>query len=63
MKNHNHVIRLIILTAALVAAGVFAFKYTRSQKSNAMKVHCMQDAAGAQCQCGKNNVETQCMKN
>ncbi len=33
MKNHKHLIRLIILTAALVACGAFAFKYLRTYKN------------------------------
>jgi hypothetical protein len=33
MKNHKNLIRLIIVTAALVAIGVFAFKYMRTYDS------------------------------
>ncbi len=33
MKNHKHLIQLIILTAALVACGAFAFKYLRTYKN------------------------------
>jgi hypothetical protein len=31
MKNHTHVIKLIVITAALVALGVIAFKYMHTR--------------------------------
>ncbi|MDP3787908.1 MAG: hypothetical protein U0945_08170 [Flavobacterium sp.] len=33
MKKHKNLIRLIVITAALVACGVIAFKYMRTHKN------------------------------
>jgi len=39
MKNHKNLIRLIIATAALVAVGVFAFKYLRTYNLSELYHH------------------------
>jgi len=42
MKNHKHLIRLIIITAALIACGVFAFKYMRTYNNLSEMYHSKQ---------------------
>lgn len=45
MKNHKKLIRLIIITATLMAIGVFAFKYMQTYKNleQVYQNHAMQD--------------------
>lgn len=47
MKKHKHLIRLIIVTAAIIGLGVYAFKYLQNRS---VQVNC------------SDTVTTQCMR-